>query len=69
MTALALGGLAQQFPDAAGTTEADLDQIIDRALTGNVSEFDTRRWNEAALETLANNRGHVCRARCIPTQS
>ena len=59
MTALALGGLAQQFPDAAGTTAADLDRIIDRTLTADVSEFDTRRWNEAALETLANHRGHV----------
>ena len=59
MTALALGGLAQQFPDTAATTAADLDRIIDRTLTGDVSEFDTRRWNEAALETLANHRGHV----------
>ena len=59
MTALALGGLAQQFPDAAGTTVADLDQIIERTLSAAVSEFDTEGWSEAALATLSNNRGHV----------
>lgn len=59
MTALALAGLSQQFPDTAPAAEADLDRISERALTAELAAFDTRRWNEPALETLASDRGHV----------
>ena len=59
MTALAIAGLAQQFPEAAGTSRDDLDKIIDRALSSELSQFDTQRWQESALPALGNDRGHV----------
>ncbi len=59
MTALAIAGLAQQFPDAAGTSRDDLERILDRALSSELSQFDTQRWQEPALSTLGNERGHV----------
>jgi hypothetical protein len=59
MAALALGGMARQFPGEVATTESDLQKIADRALTSDLAEFDTRKWNEAALDTLASEHGHV----------
>jgi hypothetical protein len=59
MTALALGGLAQQFPAEVGTTESDLQKIIDRTLSTDVTAFDTDKWNKAALDTLASDHGHI----------
>ena len=59
MTALALGGLAQQFPDTADAAQTALDQLIDRALSSDLSEFDTQRWQEPALSTLGTNHGHI----------
>ena len=59
MTALAVAGLAQQFPDAAGTSRDDLERIIDRALSSELSQFDTQRWQEPALSTLGSARGHM----------
>jgi len=59
MTGLALAGMAQRFPDQAGTTESDLQKLIDRALTGDLSSFDTVQWKEVALDTLPSDRGHA----------
>jgi hypothetical protein len=59
MTALSVGGLVQQLPDAAGTSQDDLDRIGDRALSSELSSFDTERWQESALSTLDNQHGHV----------
>lgn len=59
MTALAVAGLAQAFPDTASAAADDLDRMSDQALRRELAEFDTQRWNEPALETLASDRGHV----------
>ncbi len=59
MTALAIAGLAQQFSDAAGTNCDDLERISDRALSSELSQLDTQRWQKPALSTLGNDRGHV----------
>lgn len=59
MTALSIGGLAQQFPDAAGTSQAELESIAERALTSEIAAFDTERWQQAALSTLHSPSGHI----------
>lgn len=59
MTALALGGMAGRYPAEVATSESDLQKIADRALSSDLADFDTRKWNEVALDTLASDRGHV----------
>lgn len=56
---LALAGLAQRFPSEVETTESDLQKLIERARSDELSEFDTRRWKEPAMTSLPSERGHV----------
>jgi hypothetical protein len=59
MSALALGGLIQRFPSESASSESDLEKIIDRALTSDISAFDTARWSESALDSLDSPHGHI----------
>lgn len=59
MTALALGGLSQRFPESAGSLPQELDQIAARALSPELHAFDTNRWGAPALSTLGTDAGHV----------
>ena len=59
MTALALGGLAQRFPETAGDLAPALDRIAGRALTPELGAFDAALWGAPALTTLDTDAGHV----------
>lgn len=59
MSALAISGMAQRFPTEVATSESDLQKIIDRALSSDLSAFDTNRWKESALDTLPSDQGHI----------
>lgn len=62
MTALALGGMSQRFPESAGSLSSlsgELDQIAARALSPELSAFDTTLWGGPALSALATDAGHV----------
>lgn len=59
MTALALGGLSQRVPESAVSLPQELDRIAARALSPELSAFDTTLWGAPALSTLATDAGHV----------
>ena len=59
MTALALGGMSQRFPASANSLQQELDQIAARALSPELSAFDTTLWGAPALSALNTDAGHV----------
>lgn len=59
MTALALGGLAQRFPESGGDLAQELDRIAARALRPEIGAFDATLWGKPALGTLDTDAGHV----------
>lgn len=59
MSAYALTNIALDAPETREESRALLDLIVERLRSPEIAAFDTNRWGEAALDTLASDRGHA----------
>lgn len=59
MTALGLLQVVASQPELRGEFMPVIESAIDRMLSAEVREFDTRQWNEDALATLDGSNGHA----------
>ncbi len=59
MNGIGLCQLIDRFPDRKSRLAPLVELSIDRLLEPKTRAFDTRRWNEDALEGLSGTRGHL----------